>query len=118
MAITTASPVREHEKPMSWPRAILIAVGFFFVTAILLGQLPSYVYTVSTLSTLQLFEQGFLTLGLLALGLGLMCFEIVWLYDTKPLLPWPLFAGLGLVIAAVGLFIVYQVYIGPSHTNF
>ncbi len=117
MAITTASPVREHEKPMSWPRAILLAVGFFFVTAILLGQLPSYVYTVSTLSTLQLFEQGFLTLGLLALGLGLICFEIVWLYDTKPLLPWPLFAGLGLVIAAVGIYIVYQIYVGPQGTN-
>src|SRR5215510_4363662 len=111
MAITAASPVREHEKPMSWPRAILIAVGFFFVTAILLGQLPSYVYTVSTLSTLQLFEQGFLTLGLLAAGLGAICFEIVWLYDVKPLLPWPLFAGAGALIAAVGTYIVFQVSI-------
>jgi hypothetical protein len=117
MAITAASPVREHEKPMSWPRAILIAVGFFFVTAILLGQLPSYVYTVSTLSTLQLFEQGFLTLGLLAAGLGLICFEVVWLYDVKPLLPWPLFAGAGAVIAAIGVYIVYQVYINPSNIN-
>lgn len=102
---------------MSWPRAILLAVGFFFVTAILLGQLPSYVYTVSTLSTLQLFEQGFLTMALLALGLGLICFEIAWLYDVKPLLPWPLFAGLGVVIAVVGLYIVSQVFVGPHRTN-
>src|SRR5215468_1187114 len=117
MQLTSSSLAREHEKPMSWPRAILLAVGFFFVTAILLGQLPSYVYTVSTLSTLQLFEQGFLTLGMLALGLGLICFEVVWLYDVKPLLPWPLFAALGAVIAAAGVYIVYQVYVGPNGTN-
>jgi hypothetical protein len=117
MQVTAAAPVREYEKPMSWARAILIAVGFFFVTAILLGQLPSYIYTVSTLSTLQLFEQGFLTLGLLALGMGLICFEISWLYDVEPLLPWPLFAGLGAVIAAAGVYIVSQVYVGPHGTN-
>ncbi len=91
MQVTAANSVREHEKPMSWPRAILIAVGFFFVTGILLGQLSSFVYTVSTLSTLARMEQSFLDMGLLALGLGLMCFEISLLYDPKPLLPWPLF---------------------------
>jgi len=67
-----AGVIREHEKPMSWPRAMLIAVGFFFVTAIFLGQIPSYVYTVATLSTLQRLEQGFLSLGLLSLGIGLL----------------------------------------------
>jgi hypothetical protein len=56
-------------------------------------------------------------LGLLAAGLGLICFEVVWLYDVKPLLPWPLFGGLGAVIAAVGIYIVYQVSVGTNGTN-
>lgn len=117
MQVTATAPVREHEKPMSWPRAVLIAVGFFFVTAILLGQLPSYVYTIVTLATLARFEQGFLDMGLIAVGLGAICFELVFLYDPRPLVPWQLFAGLGAVIAAVGLFFEYQVLIGIYATN-
>src|SRR6185437_8416817 len=112
MQVTAANSVREHEKPMSWPRAILIAVGFFFVTGILLGQLSSFVYTVSTLSTLARMEQSFLDMGLLALGLGLMCFTISFLYDPKPLFPWPLFLVVGLALAAVGLYTLYQVGLG------
>jgi hypothetical protein len=112
MQLTAANSVREHEKPMSWSRAIVIAVGFFFVTGILLGQLPSYVYTVSTLSTLSRMEQSFLDMGLLAVGIGLMCFTISFLYDPKPLLPWPLFLLGGLVLAAIGLYIIFQVRLG------
>src|SRR5258708_16361007 len=94
---------------MSWARAILIATGFFFVTAILTGQLPSYFYTTSTLSTLAQFEQGMLDLALLAIGIGVLCFEISFLYDPKPLIPWILFAVLGLGATVVGLFLVYMV---------
>lgn len=112
MQVSAAHPVREYEKPMSWPRAIVIAVGFFFVAALLLGQVPSYVFTVSTLSTLQRFEQGFLDLGLLALGMGLLCFELSFLYDPRPLLPWPLFALAGLAIAAAGGFLDAMVAFG------
>ena len=119
MAVTAATPPREreHEKPMSWARAILIATGFFFVTAILVGQLPSYVYNTVTLSTLARFEQGLLDLAILALGIGMLCFEIVMLYDPKPLIPWPLFALVGAAIAVVGAFFVYQVYIGIGGTS-
>jgi hypothetical protein len=112
----TAGVVREHEKPMSWPRAMLIATGFFFVTAIFLGQIPSYVYTVATLSTLARLEQGFLSLGLLSLGMGLMSLEISFLYDPRPLIPWPLFALLGAGIAAVGSVVLLMVWIGPYTT--
>lgn len=114
MAVIAQAPVREreHERPMSWPRAMLIAIGFFFVAAMLVGQLPSYIYTISTLSTLTRFEQGTLDLGLLALGLGLLCLELALLYDPKPLIPWPLFALVGLVIAAVGAFFLYQIAVG------
>nr|MBF6590353.1 hypothetical protein [Ktedonobacterales bacterium] len=114
---TASLPVREHEKPMSWARAMLIATGFFFVTAILLGQLPSYIYTVVTLSTLARMEQGFLDLGLLAFGIGFLCLEISLLYDPRPLLPWPIFAVVGAGIASFGTFLVYQVSVGIYGTN-
>ena len=119
MAVIAQAPVREreHERPMSWPRAMLISIGFFFVAAMLVGQLPSYIYTVSTLSTLTKFEQGMLDLGLLALGIGFLCLEIALLYDPKPLIPWPLFALVGLAIAAVGAFFLYQVAVGLTGTS-
>jgi hypothetical protein len=118
MAVTTAAtPIREHEQPMSWPRAILIATGFFFITAILVGQLPSYFFTISTLSTLARFEQGTLALGLLGVGFGLLSLEIAFLYDPKPLIPWPLFALVGLAAAAIGLIFVYQVAVGLNNPS-
>src|SRR5260370_3540571 len=112
----TAGVLREHEKPMSWARAMLIAIGFFFVTAIFLGMIPSYVFTVSTSSTLATFEQTFLTLGLLSLGMGLMSLEISFLYDPRPLIPWPLFALVGAGLAAIGGAVLLIVSIGPSST--
>jgi hypothetical protein len=107
MAVTAAAPLREHEKPMSWARSIVIATGFFFIAAILIGQIPSYVFTVSTLATLTSFEQGFLALGLLSLGMGLVALEISFLYDPKPLIPWPLFAVAGLGVGAVGAIVLF-----------
>lgn len=118
MAVTAANTVREYEKPMSWSRAILIAVGFFFVTGILLGQLPSFVFTVSTLSTLVRMEQSFLDMGLLAVGFGLISLTLSFLYDPRPLLPWLLFFVGGLALGVVGLFMVYQVRIGPYASGF
>jgi hypothetical protein len=112
MAVTAANTVREHDKPMSWSRAVVIAVGFFFVTGILLGQLPSFIFTVSTLSTLTRMEQSFLDMGLLALGIGLMCFTVSFLYDPRPVLPWPLFFLGGAALVLVGLYMLYQVRLG------
>jgi hypothetical protein len=117
MQVTATAPLREHERPMSWARAVVIATGFFFITAILVGQLPSYFFTISTLSTLARFEQGTLNLGLLAVGFGTIALEIAFLYDPKPLLPWPLFAVVGLASAVVGLYMDWQVYIGIHGTN-
>ncbi|HEX9067380.1 MAG TPA: hypothetical protein VF807_01335, partial [Ktedonobacterales bacterium] len=83
----------------------VIATGFFFITAMFVGQIPSYAYTVATLATLQSLEQGALALGLLSLGIGICCFAVTMLYDPKPLIPWPLFAlgGLGLTVVGGGL---------------
>ncbi|GAC1456011.1 MAG: hypothetical protein PVSMB4_16350 [Ktedonobacterales bacterium] len=114
MQVATTTSVREHEQPMSWARALVLATGFFFLAAILIAQLPGYFYTVSTLATLGSFEQGMLDLGLLAVGLGVICLELALLYDPKPLVPPIIFAVLGLGVAAVGAFFVLQVYLGPN----
>ncbi len=115
MAVTAAAPTREHEKPMSWARAVVIAVGLFFLTAILLGQASGYFFTISTLSTLARLEQGALDLGLISIGLGFIAFEIALLYDPKPLIPWPLFAVVGAAITAVGGYFIFQVFTGTWH---
>jgi hypothetical protein len=117
MQATGTAPLREHERPMSWARAVLIATGFFFITAILVGQLPSYIFTVSTLSTLSRFEQGALDLGLLAVGFGIIAFAVVFLYDPKPIIPWPLFAVAGLALLVVGAYMDWQVWIGIQGQN-
>ncbi len=117
MQIAAAAPLREHEKPMSWARAVVIATGFFFLTAMLVGQLPSFFFKYSTNSTLVIFEQSVLDFALLAIGIGLLCFEVSFLYDPKPLIPWPVFAVLGLGMSAVGLLLMYQVSIGPNGTG-
>src|SRR5215469_2134906 len=96
---TTNTGLREHEQPMSWARALVLATGFFFLAIVLVAQIPGYFYTVSTLATLARFEQGTLDLGLLALGFGVLCFEISMLYDPKPLIFPELFAALGVIIA-------------------
>ncbi|HEX9115495.1 MAG TPA: hypothetical protein VGA61_05470, partial [Anaerolineae bacterium] len=114
MQVATTNSVREHEQPMSWARALVLATGFFFLASILVAQLPGYFYTVSTLATLGSFEQGMLDLALLAVGIGVICLEIALLYDPKPLIPPILFALLGLGIAAVGGFFVLQVFLGPN----
>src|SRR5215469_11381898 len=117
MQATGTAPLREHERPMSWARAVLIATGFFFITAILVGQLPSYILTVSTLSTLSRFEQGALDLGLLAVGFGIIAFAVVFLYDPKPIIPWPVFAAAGLALLVVGAYMDWQVWIGIQGQN-
>jgi hypothetical protein len=115
MAITAAAPTREHEKPMSWARAVVMAVGFFFLAIILVGQVPGYFFTISTLSKLTRLEQGFIDMGLLSVGLGVIALEIALLYDPRPLIPWPIFAVLGAGITAIGAFFDFQVFTGAWH---
>jgi hypothetical protein len=109
MQVAATGP-REHEQPMSWARALVLATGFFFIAAIFIGQLPGYFYTTSTLGTLSRFEQGTSDLGLLAVGAGLIALEIAFLYDPRPLIPWPLFGVVGAGIAAIGGFFLIMVY--------
>lgn len=111
---TTNTGLREHEQPMSWARALVLATGFFFLALVLIAQIPGYFYTVSTLATLARFEQGTLDLGLLAIGFGAVCFEIAMLYDPKPLIFPELFAAAGVVIGAIGGALLLYVYTAPA----
>ena len=115
MAVTAAAPTREHEQPMSWARAVIMAVGFFFLAIMLVGQVPGYFFTISTLAKLTRFEQGFLAAGLLSVVLGVIALEIALLYDPKPVIPWPIFGIIGAGVTAIGAFFVFQVYTGAWH---
>ncbi len=102
---------------MSWARAIVLATGFFFLSAIYLGQIPGFFQLASTQATLGLFSQVLLTLGLLALGLGLIGITAVFLYDPKPLtrLFVPLFALLGLVLLVAGAGLMIFTFVTGHH---
>lgn len=113
---STNTALREHEQPMSWARALVLATGFFFLALVLIAQIPGYFYTVSTLATLARFEQGTLDLGLLAVGFGVICLEISFLYDPKPLIFPELFALIGAGVMAVGGALLIYVYTeDPAH---
>jgi hypothetical protein len=97
---------REAPERMSWARAMIFAVGFFFLAAILIAQLPSYVNFEMT-SSITGLEQG--TLALAAVGIaGFIVIQvIVLLFDPKPLLPPVIFVGLGLLLALGGLALLF-----------
>jgi len=100
---------REVPETITWARALLLAVGIFFATTILLGQVPGYVYTVSTLAKLTSFEAGFFSLGLLLLGLGILGMVVLYLYDPKPIVPPFLVTGAGVILAGVGIVVLVYV---------
>lgn len=90
---------------MSWARALVLATGFFFISVIFLGQIPSFFSLIVTQANLHTASQSFLSLGLLALGIALIAFTASFLFDTKPisrLLP-PLFGLVGLGIMGLGI---------------
>src|SRR5438876_1933509 len=91
---------------ISWARALIFAVGFFLVAAILIGQLPGCIYLQMTAATLQGLEIGSLGLGLVCLGGFAIIQVIVLLFDPKPLVPPVIFTGLGSVLSLGGLALV------------
>ncbi|MGB8344221.1 MAG: hypothetical protein WCD86_05015 [Ktedonobacteraceae bacterium] len=93
---------REVSERMSWARALIFGVGFFFVTAILLGQLPSYIYFQVT-TGLTAIEQGLLALTAAGIGSFLVIQAIVMLFDPKPVVPPAIFSFLGVIFAIGGL---------------
>ncbi|MGH2481903.1 MAG: hypothetical protein ACRDHW_19800, partial [Ktedonobacteraceae bacterium] len=94
---------RETGERISWARALIFGVGFFFVTALLVGQLPSFVNLEMTSSSLIGFEQAMLALAFVTLAGFLIIQVIVMLFDPKPVVPPAIFAGLGAIATILGL---------------
>jgi hypothetical protein len=94
---------RESGERISWARALIFAVGFFFLATFLIGQLPSYINLESIASSLVGFEQAMWAFALLFLGAFLIIQAIVMLFDPKPVVPPLIFQGLGFIVGAAGL---------------
>ncbi len=97
---------REISEQMSWARAMIFAVGFFFIAALLLGQVPSYIYLQMTAASLVGAEQGSLAMGLTCLAGFAVIQVIVLLFDPKPVVPPIIFTGLGSILSLGGLAIM------------
>lgn len=98
---------RETGERISWARALIFGVGFFFLAALLVGQLPSFINSEITASSLVGFEQAMLDLGFVCLGSFLVVQVIVMLFDPKPVVPPIIVAALGLIIAVLGIALVF-----------
>jgi hypothetical protein len=110
---TNGSGVSAQTERISWARAMIFAVGFFFIAAILIGQIPGYIYLVMTASSLVAFEQGFLALAVVCLAGFIVIQVVVMLFDPKPVIPPIVFSVLGAPIALAGLAIL----LWASYTN-
>ncbi len=96
---------RELPERMSWARAMVFGVGFFFLAAILIAQLPSYINYEMT-SSITGLEQGLLALAAIGIAGFIIVQVIVLLFDPKPLVPPVIFIGLGGVLALAGLALI------------
>ena len=95
--------VPQGSERMSWARAMIFAVGFFLISAILIGQLPSTVYAYMTASTLSNFEQICLGIGVVCIASFVVIQVIMLLFDPKPVVPPAIFVGFGVILALGGL---------------
>jgi len=94
---------RELPERISWARALIFGVGYFFIASILLGQLPGYIFNASTASSLEEFERGSISLGLVCMASFAIIQVIMLLFDPKPVVPPTIMAGLGVIISLVGI---------------
>src|SRR5258708_13535397 len=100
---------REIPERISWARAMIFGVGFFFIAAILVGQLPGYIYLQMTAASLVGLEQGPIALPAACLAGFLVIQAIVMLFDPKPVVPPAIFSGLGRPLTLVGVEITLRV---------
>ncbi|HEY3992696.1 MAG TPA: hypothetical protein VGM01_07415, partial [Ktedonobacteraceae bacterium] len=107
---------REASERISWARALIFAVGFFFLAALLVGQIPSFINLQMTSSSLVGMEQAMLALALVCLGGFLIVQAIVMLFDPKPVVPPAIFTGLGLILAVVGIVLIFWAVLTGNQT--
>jgi hypothetical protein len=107
---------REVPDRISWARAMIFAVGFFFIAALLIGQIPSYINLQMTSASLTGFEQGVLALGVICVATFVIVQVIVMLFDPKPLIPPIIVSVLGLGIGVLGLaLLLWAAYTGNQY---
>ena len=107
----TGAPVQAER--ISWARAMIFAVGFFFLGALLIGQLPSYIFDQMTASSLVGLEQGSLALAAICLAGFIVIQVVVMLFDPKPVVPPAAIGGLGSIFTLGGLAII----LAAAYTN-
>ncbi|HXL37677.1 MAG TPA: hypothetical protein VN954_10800 [Ktedonobacteraceae bacterium] len=98
---------------ISWARSMIFAAGFFFLAALLIGQIPGYINLAMTASSLVGFEQGILALAVVCLAGFIVIQVVVMLFDPKPVIPPIVLSVLGIPIAIAGLAII----LWASYTN-
>jgi hypothetical protein len=103
MQQTQQTQRREISEQMSWARALIFGVGFFFIAALLVGQVPSYIYLQMTAASLVGAEQGSIAMGLTCLGGFAVIQVIVLLFDPKPVVPPIVFLALGSILSIGGI---------------
>jgi hypothetical protein len=94
---------REIPERISWARAMIFAVGYFFLAALLVGQIPGYIYNQMTSASLVGLEQGSIALAATCLAGFIVIQVIVLLFDPKPVIPPVIVSGLGAILTLVGL---------------
>lgn len=103
---------------ISWARAMIFAIGFFLIAAILIGQMPGYIYLQVTAASLEGMERGALGLGVTCLGLFAIVQVIVLLFDPKPVVPPMVFTVLGIPFSLAGLaLMLWATLTGCTPTN-
>ena len=107
---------RETGERISWARALIFAVGFFFIAALLIGQLPSYVNLEMISSSLVGLERAMLAIAFVCLGGFLVVQVIVMLFDPRPVVPPIIFAGLGFILAVAGTVLIFWAAISGNQT--
>lgn len=107
---------RDTGERISWARALIFGVGFFFLAALLVGQIPSFINSEMTSSSLIGMEQGLLALAFVCFGGFLVIQAIVMLFDPKPVVPPVIFVGLGGILAVVGAVLISWAVITGNQT--
>src|SRR5215471_4979052 len=98
---------------ISWARSMIFAAGYFFLAALLIGQIPGYINLAMTASSLVGFEQGILALAVVCLAGFIVIQIVVMLFDPKPVVPPLSLSVLGVPIAIAGLAVI----LWASYTN-
>src|SRR5436305_6790377 len=98
---------QEIPERISWSRAMIFAVGYFFIAALLIGQIPGYIYNQMTSASVQGLELGAIALAAACLA-GFVVIQVnVLLFDPKPVIPPVIFSALGTILTLGGLVIAF-----------